>query len=435
MANSQHLKAKKTMTHFHYKENQLFCEDVSVQEIAEEFGTPLYLYSKQQMIENYRSIDSAFADVDHIICYALKANSNLELLKLLAKEGAGADAVSAGEIHCALKAGFSPSKITFAGVGKRDDEIEYALKQNIFSFNVESIEELSVINEIAGRLNTKARIALRINPDIDASTHPYISTGLKTNKFGIDITVAVETFNYAASLQHLHVDGIHTHIGSQILKLDPFIQTAQTVVSMVEELRSGGINIQHIDFGGGYGVTYKNAIRHPLLPVEEATGADETPGNNAFITSVLPILKQAKCKLMIEPGRSIVANTGILITKVLYRKDNGVKKFVIVDAGMNDLIRPSLYQAYHQIVPLTLNDTEKETVDIVGPVCETGDFFARERTMPLVKRGDYIAILTAGAYGFSVSSHYNARPSAAEVLVNGDKVRVIREREKIEELR
>ncbi len=422
------------VTHFHYKENQFFCEGTSVQEIAEEFGTPLYLYSKQQLIENFRSIDSAFADVDHVTCYALKANSNLELLKLLVKEGAGADAVSAGEIYFAFKAGFHPSTITFAGVGKRDDEIEYALKQNIFSFNIESIEELAVINEIAGRLNTKARIALRVNPDIDASTHPYISTGLKTNKFGIDITVAIETFTYAASLPNLQVDGVHTHIGSQILKLDPFIQTAQTVVKLVEELRSVGVNIHHIDFGGGFGVTYKNAIKHPMLPVEEATNADETPGNNAFISAVLPILKQVNCKLVIEPGRSIVANTGILVTKVLYRKDNGVKKFVIVDAGMNDLIRPSLYQAYHQIVPLTLKEVEHETVDIVGPVCETGDFFARERTMPFVQRGDYVAILTAGAYGFSVSSHYNARPAVAEVLVNGDKVRVVRERETLKDL-
>lgn len=422
------------MTHFHYKENILHCEETPVQEIAEEFGTPLYLYSKQQLLENYRAIDGAFAGVDHVTCYALKANSNLELLKLLVKEGAGADAVSAGEIHFALKAGFHPSKITFAGVGKQDAEIEFALKQDIFSFNVESIEELAVINEIAGKSKTKARIALRINPDIDASTHPYISTGLKTNKFGIDIKVAIQTFKYAASLPNLIVDGIHTHIGSQILKIDPFVQTAQTVVNMVEELRSNGINIQHIDFGGGYGVTYKNAIKHPLLPLEDSTNADETPGNNAFITSVIPILQKANCKLVIEPGRSIVANTGILVTKVLYRKDNGVKKFVIVDAGMNDLIRPSLYQAYHQIVPLTLKEGEQETIDIVGPVCESGDFFARDRKMPFVQRGDYVAILTAGAYGFSVSSHYNARPGAAEVLVNGEKVRVIREREKIEEL-
>ena len=423
------------MNSFHYIDNQLHCEETPVQEIIEEFGTPLYLYSKNQLLENFRSIDGAFTGTDHTTCYALKANSNLELLKILQKEGAGADAVSAGEISFALRAGFHPSKITFAGVGKQDAEIAFALKHDIFSFNVESVEELAVINEIAGRMNTRARIALRINPDIDAATHPYISTGLKTNKFGIDISVAVETFKYAASLPNLQVDGIHTHIGSQILKLDPFKQTAQKVVDMVKELRSLGINIRHIDFGGGYGVTYKNALKHPLLPLEEASGADETPGNNAFITSVLPILKQADCKIVIEPGRSIVANTGALITKVLYRKDNGVKKFVIVDAGMNDLIRPSLYQAYHQIVPLTLAEGEREQVDVVGPVCESGDFFARERTMPFVKRGDHLAILTAGAYGFSVSSHYNARPSVAEVLVNGDKVRVIREREKIEELR
>jgi diaminopimelate decarboxylase len=423
------------MTHFHYKENQLFCEDVSVAEIVEEFGTPLYLYSRQQLIDNFRSIDGAFAGVDHTTCYALKANSNLELLKLLVSEGAGADCVSAGEIHFALKAGFHPSKITFAGVGKQDWEIEYALKHDIFSFNVESTEELAVINQIAGAMKKKARIALRINPDIDASTHPYISTGLKTNKFGIDIAVAHNTFKYAHSMANLHVDGIHTHIGSQILKLDPFIQTAQKVVDLVAELRKSGINIQHIDFGGGYGVTYKNAVRHPMLPVEESTAADEAPLNNAFIGSVLPILQQAGCKIVIEPGRSIVANTGILITKVLYRKDNGVKKFVIVDAGMNDLIRPSLYQAYHQIVPLTLNDAILEHVDVVGPVCETGDFFARERTMPFVQRGDQLAILTAGAYGMAVSSHYNARPALAEVLVNGDKVRVIREREKIEDLK
>lgn len=423
------------MDFFQYKDNILHCEETPVREIVEEFGTPLYLYSKNQLLENFRSIDGAFAGTDHTTCYALKANSNLELLKILQKEGAGADAVSAGEINFALRAGFHPSKITFAGVGKQDAEIAFALKHDIFSFNVESIEELAVINEIAGRMGTKARIALRINPDIDAATHPYISTGLKTNKFGIDISVAVETFKYAASLPNLQVDGIHTHIGSQILKLDPFKQTAQKVVDMVKELRSLGINIQHIDFGGGYGVTYKNALKHPLLPLEEATAADETPGNNAFITSVLPILKEAGCKIVIEPGRSIVANTGVLITKVLYRKDNGVKKFVIVDAGMNDLIRPSLYQAYHQIVPLALNDGEREQVDIVGPVCESGDFFARERTMPFVKRGDHLAILTAGAYGFSVSSHYNARPGAAEVLVNGDKVRVIRERERIEDLK
>ncbi|NUN68639.1 MAG: diaminopimelate decarboxylase [Bacteroidetes bacterium] len=422
------------MTHFHFHENELYCEETPVAEIAAEFGTPLYLYSRRQLVDNFRSIDGAFAGVDHTTCYALKANSNHELLRILAAEGAGADAVSAGEIHLALKAGFSPSKITFAGVGKQDAEIEYALRHDIFAFNVESTEELAVIDAIAGRMGKKARIALRVNPDIDASTHPYISTGLKTNKFGIDISVAADVFRYAHSLPHLHVEGIHTHIGSQILKLDPFEQTARKVVDLVSGLRAAGIDIRHIDFGGGYGVTYKNAIRHPLLPMEDATAADEAPMNGEFIAAVLPILKTAGCSIVIEPGRSIIANTGILVTKVLFRKDNGVKKFVIVDAGMNDLIRPSLYQAYHQIVPLTLKQGDPERVDVVGPVCETGDFFARERAIPSVQRGDMLAILTAGAYGFSFTSHYNARPALAEVLVNGDKVRVIRERERIEDL-
>ncbi len=422
------------MKYFHYIENQLFCEDVRVQEIAEEFGTPIYIYSKNQLVENYRTIDGAFAGVDHVTCYALKANSNRELLKILSKEGAGADAVSSGEIYLAIKAGFHPSKITFAGVGKRDDEIEFALKQNIFSFNVESRQELVVLNEIAGRMNTKARIALRINPDIDASTHPYISTGLKTNKFGIDISFAMEAFAYAASLPNIIVDGIHTHIGSQILKIDPFVETAQTVSKLIGELRSNGINLHHIDFGGGFGVQYKNAITHPSLPVEETTQADIAPSLDSFISSVLPILKNTGCKLVIEPGRAVIANTGILVTKILYHKDNGVKVFLIVDGGMNDLIRPSLYHAYHQIVPLTAAETEKEIVDVVGPVCETGDFFARERKMPMLGRGEYLAILTAGAYGIVNASHYNARLGLAEILVNGDKVRVIREREKLENL-
>lgn len=423
------------MNSFHYIDGVLHCEETPIAEIAEEFGTPLYVYSKAQLVENFRSINAAFDGTHHTVCYALKANANHELLRILQAEGAGADCVSAGEIHLALKAGFTPDVITFAGVGKRDDEIAYALKHDIFSFNVESTEELAVIDAVAVKAGKKARIALRINPDIDAATHPYISTGLKSNKFGIDISVAVETFKYAASLPNLIVEGIHTHIGSQILKLEPFLQTAQRVVALVKELRGLGINIQHIDFGGGYGVTYKNALTHPQLPLEEATAADATPGNGAFMQAVLPVLKEAGCHIVIEPGRSIVANTGALITGVLYRKDNGVKKFVIVDAGMNDLIRPSLYQAFHQIVPLTLTGAETEKVDIVGPICESSDFLAKDRTMPFAQRGDRLAVLTAGAYGFSVSSNYNARPSVAEILVNGDKVRVIRERGKIEELK
>lgn len=422
------------MDHFRYIDDALHCEGVPVQELAEEFGTPLYVYSKQQLVENFRRIDGAFAGTDHVTCYALKANSNHTLLRTLASEGAGADAVSAGEIHLALRAGFDPAKVTFAGVGKRDDEIEYALGKGIFAFNVESLQELEVIDGIAGRVGVPARVALRVNPDIDASTHPYISTGLKTNKFGIDISVAVEAFRYAASLPHLRVEGIHTHIGSQILKLEPFEQTARTVVNLVRDLRSAGIGIHHIDFGGGFGVTYRNAVRHPLLPHEEVNPADEAPPNDAFIAAVLPVLKEAGCTLVIEPGRSIVADTGILVTKVLYRKDNGVKKFVIVDAGMNDLIRPSLYNAYHQIVPLALRQREADAVDVVGPVCETGDFFARERMLPEVERGEYLAVLTAGAYGIVNASHYNARLRPAEVLVNGEKVRVVGERETFDDL-
>jgi len=422
------------MTYFYYENNILYCEDIPVQEIAEEFGTPLYLYSKHQVLENFRSIDRVFDGVDHVTCYALKANSNHSLLKLLADEGAGADAVSSGEIYLALKAGFPPSTITFAGVGKRDDEIEYALQKDIFSFNVESLQELDVINQIAGRVGKKARVALRINPDIDAATHPYISTGLKTNKFGIDISVAVEAFKYAASLPNLQVDGVHTHIGSQILKVEPFVQTAHTVVDLVKELKAIGIDIHHIDFGGGFGVTYKNAITHPLLPVEETNGMEAAPSNETFVSAVLPILKTSGCKLVIEPGRSIIANAGILVTKVLYTKDNGIKKFVIVDAGMNDLLRPSLYNAYHQIVPLTLQQRESDPVDVVGPVCETGDFFARDRELQEMKRGEYLAVMTAGAYGIVNASHYNARLRPAEVLVNGDKVKVIAERETFEDL-
>jgi diaminopimelate decarboxylase len=422
------------MKYFYYRENRLLCEEIPVHDIAEKHGTPLYLYSKQQLIENFRAIDGAFAETDHITCYALKANSNHELLKVLVAEGAGADAVSAGEIHLALKAGFAPSKITFAGVGKRDDEIEYALRKEIFSFNIESLQELDVINGIAARMNTKARVALRINPDIDASTHPYISTGLKTNKFGIDISVAMEAFTYAASLPNLQVDGIHTHIGSQILKVEPFVQTASTVVRLVKDLRGIGIPIHHIDFGGGFGVTYRNAIKHPHLPEVETTEADEAPSNDLFISAVLPILKESGCTLVIEPGRSIIANAGILVTKVLYLKDNGVKKFVIVDAGMNDLLRPSLYNAFHQIVPLTMEQREIDNVDVVGPVCESGDFFARERDIQTMERGEYLAVLTAGAYGIVNASHYNARLRPAEVMVDGTAVHVIAERETIEDL-
>ncbi len=421
------------MNYITYKENALTCEDIPLKELAEEYGTPLYVYSKNQITENYRSLRGALGETNHLVCYALKANANHSILKLLAAEGAGADVVSAGELYLALKAGFLQDKIVFAGVGKREDEIEYALKQNILSFNVESTEELQMISRSAIRLGTKARISLRINPDIDAQSHPYITTGLQSTKFGIEASKTFEVFQYAASLSSLELIGIHTHIGSQITKVEPFIATANYVVGLVGKLREAGIHLTHIDFGGGFGVQYIGAISHEALPQEE--GADmSVPSPAEFLTAVLPILRSADCSIWIEPGRSIIANAGILVTRVISVKENSVKKFVIVDGGMNDLIRPSFYQAYHQIVPISIDTYEHEKVDVVGPICESSDFFARERLLAKVKTGDYLAVLTTGAYGFVLSSNYNGRPRPAEILVNGDRVRIIRPRQTLEEL-
>jgi diaminopimelate decarboxylase len=406
---------------FRYQENELWCEDVALSELIEEFGTPLYVYSRSQMLQNFRAIEAPLAGTDHVLCYALKANANGALLKILAQEGAGADVVSAGELNLALRAGFSPEKITFAGVGKRDDEIEYALKSGIFSINAESAQELQVISLVALRLGTRARISIRVNPDIDAQSHPYITTGLKQNKFGIPAEEALNLFNYAATLANLEVIGVHAHIGSQITKVEPFVEAARFLAGLVKSLRESGTAIQHIDFGGGFGV-----------PVEPDTFS--VPALNEFIEGVLPVLKETGCSIWFEPGRSILANAGALLTRVLYTKENRLKKFVVVDAGMNDLLRPSLYSAYHQIVPLKLQTYEHERVDVVGPVCETGDFLARDRLINKSKRDDALAVLTAGAYGFSLTSNYNARLRPAEILVNGDRVRVIRERQTIDQL-
>jgi diaminopimelate decarboxylase len=391
------------------------------------------VYSKQQLLENYRAFVDACKDVPSQICYALKANNNTVLLKLLAEAGAGADIVSGGELYMALKAGFSPSAITFAGVGKREDEIEYALQQNIFSFNVESIPELQTISRIAYRIGKTASIVLRINPDIDAQSHPYITTGLQTSKFGIPHTKALEAFQYASSLPSLHTLGIHTHIGSQITKIEPFVETAQFIVSLVAKLREAGIPISHIDFGGGIGTKYYNAIRQEAIPVEDPVH-DHLPSPTEFLHAVLPVLEPAGCSLWFEPGRAIVANAGALLTRVVYVKENGVKNFIIVDAGMNDLLRPSLYKAHHQIVPTVIKTYEQTTADIVGPICESTDFFAHDRTINHVASGEGLAILTAGAYGFVNTSNYNGRLRPAEILVNGDRVRVIRPRQNLEEL-
>jgi len=420
------------MKYFSYKEHELYCEDVMLRELVEEFGTPLYVYSKNQILENFRDVATAGGS-PYTVCYALKANSNLAILKLLAAEGAGADVVSAGEIHLALKAGFPSEKIVFAGVGKREDEIEYALSKSVGSFNVESMQELQLLSLVALRLKMTARVSLRINPDIDAESHPYISTGMKHNKFGIDASHAIEAFKAAVELPALEIVGVHAHIGSQIMKVEPFVETAKFIVDLINKLRAYNISLSHLDIGGGFGVQYINALNHEALPVEQtANGAALSLKD--FLGAVLPLFAQTGCSIWIEPGRSIVANAGALLTSVLYLKDNSTRKFVIVDAGMNDLLRPSLYNAYHQIVPLKIETYEQEKVDVVGPVCETGDFLARDRMMGKLKRGAGLAVLTAGAYGFVTTSNYNARPRPAEVLVNGDKVRVIRERETFEHL-
>jgi diaminopimelate decarboxylase len=421
------------MNYIAYKENILYCEDIPLNEVAEEYGTPLYVYSKKQIIEKYHSLNGALGDINHHVCYALKANANHNILKLLAAEGAGADVVSAGELYLALKAGFSPDMIVFAGVGKREDEIEFALKQNIFSFNVESVSELHTISRVALRMGKKARISLRINPDIDAQSHPYINTGLQSNKFGVEASKAIEVYTYAATLPFLELVGIHTHIGSQITKVDPFIATANYVVGLVGKLREAGINLTLIDFGGGFGVQYVNAVSHEALPHEE-TSNENVPTPAEFLAAVMPILQITGCSIWIEPGRSIIAEAGVLITRVISIKENTNKKFVIVDSGMNDLLRPSLYQAYHQIVPLSINTYETEKVDIVGPICESADFFAKDRLLAKSNAEDYLAVLTTGAYGFALSSNYNGRPRPAEILVNGDRVRVIRPRQLMGEL-
>ncbi len=421
-----------TVDAFRYQDSELYCEGVPLNELVEEFGTPLYVYSRDQILENFRAVDSPLSGLDHLVCYALKANSNLSLLKILAREGAGADVVSGGELRLALEAGFVPEKITFAGVGKRDDEIEAAINAGVFSINAESSQELQVISLAAFRLGKKARVSLRINPDIDAQSHPYITTGLKQNKFGIPAEEALNVFKYAASFPNLEILGVHTHIGSQITRVEPFVESATFLVGLVKSLREAGFPMSHIDLGGGFGVQYVNVMTREGLPQESETV--QPPPLGQFVEAVLPVLRESGCSVWLEPGRSIVANAGVLLTKVLYTKENGAKKFVVVDAGMNDLLRPSLYNAYHQVVPLNVQTYEHEKVDIVGPICETGDFLARDRVIPKAKRDDCFAVMTAGAYGFSTASNYNARPRPAEILVNRDKVRVIRERETLEDL-
>lgn len=419
------------MEEFQFKNNILRCEDVNLFDVANSVGTPAYVYSKRSVVDHCRGIERSFEGIDHLSCYAVKANANPDILRLLAKEGVGADAGSIGEMKRALAAGFPPGKITYSGVGKRDDEIEFALRQKILSLNVESEEELSVIDNIASHIGMRAKILLRVNFDIRSETHPYITTGRKHNKFGVSPEKAKEIAGTMSSYPYLELLGIHSHIGSQITESETFLAAAEAIVNFIQELRSMGISIRHLNFGGGFGVQYRGFVSHPMLP-QESDSPELHLATTKMLATILPPLKKAGCTILIQPGRSIVAHAGILLTKVLYRKVTENKTFLIVDAGMNDLIRPSLYQSYHQIVPLQLRNAGHEVVDIVGPLCESGDFFALDRLMPRCERNDVLAVLCAGAYGYVLSSNYNGRPRPVEVMVDGNGFSVTTERELFE---
>lgn len=405
------------MHFFNYKKNELFAEDVPIKKLVEKYGTPLYVYSHATLLRHFKAYDDSFNEypsIPHIICFAVKANPNLSILKTLGQYGSGADIVSGGELFKALKAGISPKKIVYAGVGKTDKEIKFALASRILMFNVESESELKKIDRLAGQMKIKAPIALRVNPDVDPETHPYISTGLKKNKFGIPIGEALEYYKTALSLDNVSIVGVHKHIGSQITKLSPFVDALKRVILLIDKLALNGIKIKYVDIGGGLGIPYGN--EKPPLPKDLAK-------------KLLPLLKGKNLILIIEPGRSIVGNAGVLLTKVLYLKQGFEKEFVVVDAGMNDLIRPSLYHAYHQILPVVKKRRPMTLADIVGPICESGDFLAKDREIQQISEGEYLAVMSAGAYGFSMSSNYNSRPRAAEVMVKGSKHYLIRERE------
>jgi diaminopimelate decarboxylase len=407
------------MNDFRYKDNALFCEEVPVEKIAQEAGTPFYLYSYRTLRHHFRVFDAAFAEIPHIVCFAVKANSNTAILRIFIREGGGLDLVSGGELYRAMKAGADPAKIVYSGVGKRADEIDYALKTGILMFNVESDQELEMIDERAGLMGVRAGIGLRVNPDVDAQTHSHISTGLKENKFGIDVDSSLLAYRRAARLKHLDIKGVSCHIGSQVTKISPFIDAIARLKELIMKLREEGIPIRYLDLGGGLGITYDR----------------ETPPHpSEYARAVIDAVRELDCTFIFEPGRVIVGNAGILVTRVLYTKQNGEKKFVIVDAGMNDLLRPSLYGSFHQICPVIRRGGDEITADVVGPICESGDFLAKGRKMPDFQRGELVAAMSAGAYGFSMSSNYNSRTRPPEVLVRDDQYHIIRKRESVEDL-
>ncbi|RMF14848.1 MAG: diaminopimelate decarboxylase [Gammaproteobacteria bacterium] len=407
------------MDHFNYREGRLFAEDIPVTALAEQFGTPCYVYSRATFERHYRAWEDALTDIPHLICYAVKANSNLAVLNLLARLGAGFDIVSGGELARVLAAGGDPARVVFSGVGKTADEIRQALQAGVHCFNVESAPELRRIARIATELQIAAPVSLRVNPDVDAKTHPYISTGLKENKFGVTMEEARDLYRWAASHPSLNVIGIDCHIGSQLTETDPFLAALDRVLALIDELAEDGIQLEHIDLGGGLGVRYN----------------DETPPHpSEYIARLTPRLKDRGLALVLEPGRSIAANAGILLTRVEYLKETPHKHFAIVDAAMNDLIRPALYSAWQAIIPAELHeDREVKAWDIVGPVCETGDFLGKERELGLAE-GDLLVVRSAGAYGFVMASNYNSRPRPPEIMVDGEAAHVIRRRETVSEL-
>ena len=404
---------------FKYRAGELYAEDVPVRELADRYRTPLYIYSYNTLLRHFKAYDEAFNDYPHIICFAVKSNPNTAILRLFANNGGGADIVSGGELFVALRAGIPSHKIVYAGVGKTEDEIRYALRSKILMFNVESGDELREIDRVAGEMRMKARIALRINPDIDPETHPYISTGLRKHKFGIPIEDALEYYKIASRLKNIKVIGVHKHIGSQITKVSPFVDALKRILLLIDALSAQGVGIQYLDIGGGLGISYKD---------------EEPPVPKDLAKQLIPLLEGRKLTLIMEPGRSILGNAGILVTKTLYLKEGTDREFIVVDAGMNDLIRPSLYDAYHRIDSVVRRKRAKILGDVVGPICESGDFLAKERELSRVKQGEYLAVMSAGAYGFSMSSNYNSRPRAAEVLVKGKEHVLIRKRETYDDL-
>jgi len=415
----QNFKEKALMDFFDFKKDRLYCEEVDVNKIADEVGTPVYIYSARTLQDHYRKLDTAFESIDHLICYSIKTNSNIAVLRLMVREGAGFDIVSSGELYRAVQAGADAGKIVFAGVAKTEDEVREAIKNDILFFSVESIQELERIDRIAGELGKRARFSIRVNPDVDPHTHKNITTGKLENKFGLDVEMTLKAYGQSLDLEHVEAVGLQMHIGSQLVSDEPFIEAIEKVKPLIGKIRKLGIELRYFDIGGGLGVVYNN---------EKPTTAKQ------FAEDILPLVSDLGLTLVLEPGRFIAANAGILVTQVQYIKKNPVKRFVIVDAGMNDLMRPLLYDSYHRIISTMSNSENMIKADVVGPICESTDVFAADREIPEVNQGDYLALMTAGAYCASMSSNYNSKPKAAEVLVVDDKYYLIRQRESEAEL-